>query len=189
MTAMRMFVAVVPPPPALAVLVAAVARLRDEHPGASWVAAERLHLTLAFLGDVGEDRLVRLGPGLAEAAGSVAPFALRVRGGGAFPRPQRPRVLWAGIDGDVDALARLARATRRAARAARIEVERAPYVPHVTVARVRRQPFAEGPAVVAALDAVVGEPWTVTEVVLMSSTLGPKPSYEPLGRWALAASG
>ena len=185
---MRAFVAVVPPPEALAPLVAAVERLRATHPGPSWVAPERLHLTLAFLGDVGDDQLARLGPGLAAAAASVAPLRLRVRGGGAFPRAQRPRVLWAGLDGDVDALARLARATRRAARAARIDVERAPYVPHVTVARVRR-PIAGGPDVVAALDAVEGEPWTVGEVVLMSSVLGPEPAYQPLARFPLRSPG
>jgi 2'-5' RNA ligase len=184
MSRMRAFVAVVPPPHALAPLAAAVGRLRSEHPGATWVAAERLHLTLAFLGDIGEDRAERLARGLADVATASAPFGLRVRGGGAFPRPQRPRVLWAGIDGDVDALTALAGATRDAAGEAGIEVEREPYVPHVTVARVRRDDL-DGEAVVAALDAVEGEPWTVTEVVLMRSVLGPKPSYDALARFPL----
>jgi 2'-5' RNA ligase len=174
---MRAFVAVVPPPPALAALAAAVDPLRG--PGATWVPPERMHVTLAFLGDVVDP--MPYGEALAAAVAGVEPFALRVRGGGAFPRVARARVLWAGLDGDVEALARLARIARRTARAARIAVERKPYVPHVTVARVGTPGFDAAPAV-AALDAVEGEPWTVTEAVLMRSVLGPKPEYRVLRR-------
>jgi 2'-5' RNA ligase len=178
----RTFVAVVPPPPALAPLVAAVERLRG--PGATWVPEERLHVTLAFLGEVADP--LPYGEALAEAVRDVEPFVLRVEGGGAFPRPARPRVLWAGVEGDVDALQRLARIARRAARAAGIDVERTAFVPHVTVARVRDRAYDGTPAV-AALGEVRGEPWTVTEVVLMRSVLGPKPSYEPLRRCPVGA--
>ena len=172
---MRAFVAVVPPPEALDPLVRAVAPLRDLP--VSWVPPERLHLTLVFLGEVADPE--PYGAALAEAVAEVAPFALRVRGGGAFPSPARARVLWAGVEGDVDALGRLARLARRTARAHRIDVERKPYVPHVTVARVRRAGF-DGTGAVGALAAVDGAPWTVREVVLMRSVLGPKPAYEPV---------
>jgi 2'-5' RNA ligase len=176
----RAFVAVVPPPSSLAPLVAAVERLRA--PGASWVPPERLHVTLVFLGEVADP--MPYGASLAEAVRDVEPFALRVEGGGAFPRPARPRVLWAGVDGDVEALRRLARLARRAAREHRIDVERTPFVPHVTVARVRDRAYDGTPAV-AALDAVGGDEWTVGDVVLMRSVLGPRPSYEPLLRCPL----
>jgi 2'-5' RNA ligase len=176
----RAFVAVVPPPAALEPLVRAVAPLRSIP--ASWVAPERLHLTLVFLGEVADP--LPYGEALAAALAEVEPFALRIAGGGAFPRPARPHVLWAGVEGDVDALASLARLARRTARAARIDVERAPYVPHVTVARVRR-PDVDGVAAVAALDGVRGEPWRVGEVVLMESVLGPRPAYSVLRRCPL----
>lgn len=183
---MRTFVAVVPPPEALAPLVTLLAALRAEHPdGVTWVPPERLHVTLAFLGDVSEETAARVGGRLDEVAATTATFELRIEGGGAFPRAARPRVLWAGVEGEVDALASLARDTRRAARAAHVAVERAPYVPHVTVARVRRGTFAAGPAVVDALAAVRGAPWPVGDFVLMQSLLGPKPSYERLDQWRL----
>ncbi|MDQ1710743.1 MAG: 2,3-cyclic 3-phosphodiesterase [Frankiaceae bacterium] len=182
---MRAFVAVVPPPPALASLVAAVEPLRAAYPaGVTWVPAERLHLTLAFLGEVTDPVAAALGDGLRLAVARIAPFDVRVAGGGAFPRPERPKVLWAGVAGDVDALDRLARVTRGAARDAGVRLERAPYVPHVTVARIRTAPL-DGPAAVAALRRVEGEPWTVTEAVLVRSVPGPHPSYEPLARCAL----
>jgi 2'-5' RNA ligase len=179
----RAFVAVVPPPAALAALVRAVEPLRAAYPsGVSWVPPERLHVTLAFLGDVTEPVADHVAAALAGAVPAVAPFEARVAGGGAFPRPARPCVLWAGVE--AVALPSLARAARRAARGAGVRLERAPFVPHVTVARVRTAAL-DGPAAVAALDRVSGAPWTVTEVVLMRSVLGPHPSYEPVARCAL----
>lgn len=173
---MRAFVAVVPPASSLASLLDVVTPLRPAlH--ASWTPPERLHLTLAFLGDV-EDP-APYGEALAEAVRGTQPFGLRIVGGGAFPRPRRARVLWAGVEGDVEALGNVARVARRAAKACRIEVAREKYVPHVTVARVRAKD-ADATATVAALNEISGEPWTVGEVVLMRSVLGPRPRYEPL---------
>jgi 2'-5' RNA ligase len=186
MAGMRAFVAVVPPAASLTPLVVAVSALRG--PGASWVPPERLHLTLAFLGEVSDHVAARVADRLGEAVRDVAPFSLRIAGGGAFPRPARPRVLWAGVAGDVDALASLARVVRRAARSAGADVERAPYVPHVTVARVRARDY-DGTAAVATLADVAGEPWAVTEVVLLCSTLGPRPSYDPLAVARLTGPG
>lgn len=166
---MRAFLAVVPPPTSLAPLVAAISRLSG--PGASWVGPDRLHVTLAFHGEVSDRAAARLASRLSDAARRSAPFELRVEGGGAFPRPARPRVLWAGLSGDIAALTALAVA---------VGAEQ-PYVPHVTVARVRDRSYDAGPAL-AALGAVRGEPWTVTEAVLMRSVLGPKPSYDVVAR-------
>jgi 2'-5' RNA ligase len=169
---MRAFLAVVPPPSSLAPLADAVERLRG--PGATWVAPERLHVTLAFHGEVSDRAAARLADRLSVAAQRVPAFSLRVEGGGAFPRPDRPRVLWAGVTGDLDPLTMLALAVGA----------EAPYVPHVTVARIRDRGYDAAPAL-AALAAVRGEPWTVTEAVLMRSLLGPRPSYDVVARAAL----
>ena len=170
---MRAFVAVVPPPDVLAPLVRAVAPLRGSY-AASWVPEERLHVTLAFLGDVTDAKAARVEQRLRKAAAAREPFALRLKGGGAFPRAARARVLWAGLDGDVGALASLAGAGRG---------EETPYVPHLTVARLRAPSDVHD--AVATLSAVESDAWTVREVVLMRSHLGPAPSYEPLARCPL----
>ena len=65
------------------------------------------HLTLAFLGDVGDPDLNAVCLAVAEAVREQPRFDLIVRGLGAFPDPARPRVLWAGVVGDLDALASL----------------------------------------------------------------------------------
>lgn len=185
---MRAFVAVVPPTPALAPLARALPALREEHPSWGWVTPERWHVTLAFLGDVSDKRLVRLQSGLAEVAESAPPMTLRILGGGVFPNERRPRIAWAGLSGDLAALTVLAGNVAAAARAAGIEVERRAYRPHLTLARLRRDaPAAD--RLVPDLERLSGLPFRASQVVLMSSRLGPRPAYELISGWSLGGPG
>jgi 2'-5' RNA ligase len=63
-----------------------------------WTEPQNLHLTLKFLGAT-EDDLVSEVAGLVDrAAERVDPFDMTARGIGAFPKPNYPRILWAGVD-------------------------------------------------------------------------------------------
>jgi RNA 2',3'-cyclic 3'-phosphodiesterase len=108
-------------------------------PGARWVPAEQLHLTLRFLGKVEEAAVDGLRAVL--AAVRAPPFELGLTGLGLFPpavaggRAAAPRVLWAGVSpaGPVQALkraidARLGPDPEAAGRA---------FSPHVTLARFK----------------------------------------------------
>ncbi len=184
---MRLFVAVVPPLAARDALAAAVELVRDHPGGPRWIPPERWHITLVFLGEVDEAvALPRLHRALAVAAGDAAPLRLQVAGAGRFPGGGSPRVLWAGVSGDLDALTALARATRRAARASRISVERAAFRAHLTLGRWRQGDDADR-GVDAALADYHGPAFDVTEIVLLRSHLGPKPSYDQIGRWTLGS--
>ncbi|MFN2626266.1 MAG: RNA 2',3'-cyclic phosphodiesterase, partial [Mycobacteriales bacterium] len=146
----------------------------------------RWHVTLAFLGDVAADAVPALTAALA-ARPLGSPLRLRLHRGGAYPNTRRPRVFWAGVEDDADALAPLARAVGAAARTVVKSLDDRPFRGHITVARARR-PFHGGPAIVESLNAVVGPPFDATEVVLLRSHLGPTPRYEPLAVFPLTAS-
>jgi 2'-5' RNA ligase len=178
---MRLFVAAEPSPEAVSALRRRVEAL-GAVPGARWVPAERWHLTLAFLGEVAEQRE----PAVAAALSAVtaAPLRLRLAGAGTFPPRGRPSVLWVGLGGDVPALEGLARAVRRAVRGAGVRLERRPYRPHLTVARFRGQ-AADGAAAVSALADLDGPDFVVDRFALVRSRLGPQPSHEPLRHWPL----
>ena len=62
------------------------------------------------------------------------PFSIAIQGTGVFPPRGRPSVLWAGV-ADSDALVALHAAIGTAVVACGLEIERRPYVPHVTLAR------------------------------------------------------
>ena len=59
----------------------------------TWVAADRMHLTLRFIGQVDETRAERVLQALRPAV-SRAPFRIRWGSPGAFPARGAPRVLW-----------------------------------------------------------------------------------------------
>ena len=183
---MRLFVAITPPSPVLDELEAAVEPLRAARPGLRWTGRQAWHVTLAFLGEVGEDAAPALGPRLQRAAGRHPSLSLSFGGAGAFPSPARARVLWTGIAGDRRALAELAMSVAAGARRAGAPPpdEGRRFRPHVTLARCR-EPADVGP-LVEAMSGYEGAPWTAGEIHLIRSHLGAAaPRYETTGTWPL----
>lgn len=188
---MRLFVAIVPPPPVTAELDARTVPLRRAWPDLRWTTREAWHVTLAFLGEAREDVLPELTTRLERAARRHRAQRLAVRGGGAFPGPSRARVVWAGLDADRAALAALAASVAAGARRAGAPSpdEDRRFRAHITLARLREpadvRPLTEGLADLA------GTPWTATEIQLIRSHLpgpgaGRTPVYTSLAAWPLA---
>ena len=127
-------------------------------------------------------------PPLVAAAGpavsAVPPMTLRLAGGGRFGSLRRPQVAWAGLEGDVAPLVDLADRLAAAARELGLAVEDRPFRPHLTLGRWRPRAPADG-ALTGRLGHYRGPAWPVTEVRLLESRLGPKPSYDTVETWAL----
>src|SRR5260370_41886653 len=62
-----------------------------------WVEPDNLHVTLLFLGEVGERDLVGVCRAVTQTCSRQSPFSLSLEGVGCFPNTRRPRVVWAGI--------------------------------------------------------------------------------------------
>ena len=105
-------------------------------PGAKWIDAEDMHLTLRFAGDIDNRVANDFADFLAGIA--IAPFPVRITGLGAFGG-REPRSIHAEVDGG-ERLEALQRATDRAARSAGIAAEPRAYKPHITLARLRGVP-------------------------------------------------
>lgn len=189
---MRVFVAVDPGAELLAKVGELVRELSPRAPSAKWVEPAGLHVTLAFMGEIGEERL----PLVIAAAGSAAalhrPLALRIEKGGAFGTRRRPRVLWLGVGGAVSALTAIHRDLEQALSVAAGYVpEDRPFEPHLTLAR-SRDPRGD-PALDACAQAIqdvdFGETW-VREIVVYQSELTPKGArYTALARVPLEGIG
>jgi 2'-5' RNA ligase len=185
-----LFVAVYPPAGALDHFAAAVSRLRLGAATAAGtnvrlVARPLWHVTLAFLGEVPDDRATGAAAALAEGvarwrSGAAGAPALRLAGGGRFGRRQST-VLWVGLAGDVDALRALGGLVRRELRRARLPYDRKPMRPHLTFARPgERLPAEDLAADLATLAGYEGPEWTAEAVHLVRSQLGPKPVHDRL---------
>ena len=74
------------------------------HFGVRWARPEGVHLTLKFLGNVSEDAISTVESGVRRAAEGICPFTVRVQGAGCFPSSKRPRVLWLGLQGELEPL-------------------------------------------------------------------------------------
>ncbi|HEY3501207.1 MAG TPA: RNA 2',3'-cyclic phosphodiesterase [Actinocatenispora sp.] len=185
----RLFVAVVPPADALAELAAVADGLATYRAGARPTDRARWHITVAFLGEVAEERIPDATDALADAAARSTPVRLRIAGGGRFGRG-RFAVLWAGVagaaDSDLTSFAGLARAVRRELRRARLPYDDKPFRPHLTLARpgdrIGRDELSGD---VDRLRAYAGTPFPVEEVWLYRSHLGPHPKHTPLAHWPL----
>jgi 2'-5' RNA ligase len=119
---------------------------------------------------------------LRATAQGVAPFELRLHGGGGFPRPDRPRTLWLHIDGGGDEAAALAAKLDDHLAAEGWPRETRPFRPHMTIARsdgVRAGPETLRRLIAEAEHLDVG--WRADELVLFESVTGGGPArYEPL---------
>lgn len=110
-----------------------LARLQKGVSGARWRETETFHLTLAYFGEVDDDRAEELDRHL--AAKTFPSLALQARGVGHFGH-NPPHSLWAGVE-LTDPLARLHDHCRHCARRAGIQMERRVYRPHITLAYLR----------------------------------------------------
>ncbi len=104
---------------------------------ASWTRAEGMHLTLKFLGEVFETKVLEIMNALTNAVRSPAGFRINVAGIGAFPDRKNARVVWAGIAGDVEKLAMLQVAVEEAMAGLGFEREKRTFTPHLTLGRIK----------------------------------------------------
>ncbi|HYP42311.1 MAG TPA: RNA 2',3'-cyclic phosphodiesterase [Chloroflexia bacterium] len=104
-----------------------------------WVRPEGIHLTLQFLGDVTEASIPDIVKALQAASIGSRHVSLELCELGVFPNLQRPRVLWAGLDGTQQAmkdLHMLRRAISEGLTPLGFKADKS-FDPHVTLGRVR----------------------------------------------------
>ena len=186
---LRLFCAVELPAELRARACAHLARLRASAADvkATWERAEKLHITLKFIGETEAGRLTALSGAAERATESVPPFELTLAGAGVFPAAHNPRVLWLGTEDSTGRLVLLHRRLEAECAAAGFPREARAFHVHVTLARVRAANAAARR--LARFHEQLGfapAPFIVNELVIMRSDLGPGGSqYTPLVRHAL----
>jgi 2'-5' RNA ligase len=109
-----------------------------EPPKVVWVKPAALHVTIRFLGEVGEADVEGLTRVLAPPI-LVAPFEISWRGIGAFPSNRHPRALWLGVINGAAQLAAIeAEVSKRVAGAA-VQLEDRALLPHLTLGRIKME--------------------------------------------------
>jgi 2'-5' RNA ligase len=163
----------------------------------SWAQPASIHLTLKFLGDMDEQVIDPLRAALEQAIGSHIAVNVPLERLGAFPRPQRPRVLWIGPSenwekgGEAKRVTEIHGAIEQACEGLSFLRETKPFSPHLTLARIKVGERQVGVAL--AKTGVLDRPLllgslAMESVVLMKSELKPTGSVHTK-LWAVRLRG
>lgn len=197
---MRTFVAIALPDPVQTHIAQITTMFRNDLRAAQldrclrWVPATNLHLTVRFLGETTPTQVDAIFAGLSETVRRHSPLRLVVSKLGFFPNDRSPRVVWLGLEGDLESLGHLHTDVETAVQQAGYDPAPRALSPHLTIGRIRRGlPKPTLRALSARLKAAsqkiearnVGETnrldFEVCELVLMRSLLKPEGAvYTPI---------
>jgi 2'-5' RNA ligase len=158
-----------------------------------WVAPENLHVTLRFLGEVGEGAVSQLTELLAPTISCMPPYTLSLSRAAATPGPRAASLIWVQASDGAHQTAAVAAALNHALVQVGISEERRAFKTHVTLCRTRR-PRSASHSLLGAVDAVLAVAQTsqrtmsVHSITLYSSTLTRTgPVYEELRIFGLSS--
>ncbi|UCD95113.1 MAG: RNA 2',3'-cyclic phosphodiesterase [Candidatus Zixiibacteriota bacterium] len=178
---MRLFIAMPLPANIEESLGKAIFILKQKGAKVKWVAPKNIHLTLKFLGEVDEARVADISRAIEKVAGNYGKIESTIDRLGAFPTMNRPRVIWSGLSGQIETMARISSEVENEMAALGFKKEDRPFKSHLTLGRVKDS-FKLGD-LVEAIKAYqfIPEPVTFDRIVLFKSTLTPRgPIYDRL---------
>ena len=175
---MRLFVAL-PLSPGLREIVAQTQdalRSKIAARDVKWVTPANIHLTLHFLGETIPTHKENLIAALEAACSGTPPLNLQTGALGSFPDARRPRVIYWGLEGDLDVLADLQARVSSAVAPFGAHQETKPFTPHLTLARVKSFDKRTLQLISNAIEycPVTTTDWCAQNVELISSDLTPQ---------------
>jgi len=154
----------------------------------TWATAERLHITIRFIGHVDDTRVDEIRAVLVPPL-AVDSFDLTIAGVGTFPPKGPPRVVWVGLTGGRDRFMAIEQTVSERLARAGVPREERPYNPHLTLARVRDATGLRSAPFVGSLREISIGTTTVDAITLFESRLSPKgPTYVALARTPLVGN-
>jgi RNA 2',3'-cyclic 3'-phosphodiesterase len=184
---MRAFLAIDLPASLQSGLAEVVDCLKKAGADVRWVPVGNIHLTLKFFGNIKESEVEAIMGAACLVTPQIPPFDLQVTQIGAFPNIKSPRVIWLGMDGQIDNLSSLYRGLEQALATIGYLAEDRPLHPHLTLGRVRSSRGRDRLTQLLRGLALPAFPvFQVSELILFRSTLTPQGSiYTPLKKISL----
>ena len=147
-----------------------------------WVKRDQLHLTLKFVGDTPEESIDDVRGVMQKVSNQMTPFKIFIQGVGCFPKIERPRVMWVGLDGEIDKLNQLVTAVHDGLDPLGFPRDEKEFHPHITMARAK-YPQKKTPDISSFLNTTYDPiPFRIEKIQFISSELFPNgPVYTILG--------
>jgi 2'-5' RNA ligase len=178
---MRLFIACPIPENIRSSLENIIILFQKEQARVKWVEPKNIHLTLKFLGETDERLVVDISNAIKKVAGNFDPISGFVNNVGAFPNPNRPRVVWAGMDSHPPELEQMALEIDNQITKIGFEKESRKFKSHLTLGRVKDSRQLGGlPSAIKGFQ-MTPEKIVYDRIILYKSTLTPTgPIYDVL---------
>lgn len=132
---MRFFIALEIPQNNKTQLKAVQDKLKDSLPSLRLTDPEKLHLTIAFIGEKNaslKDSLIKI---LQQSSQDLPSFEVTPAYIDGFPNLHHPQTLWCGVKGDIDKLMVLRERVKDQLANLQLETDPRRFVPHITLAK------------------------------------------------------
>jgi len=139
-----------------------------------WIRPQNIHLTLKFLGDTATADIDKIVEAMTLAARNRPVVSLTAKGIGVFPNVRRPRVIWAGLNGQLEILSGLQQTLDACLADLGFARERRAFKSHLTLGRVKGN-IASGrmKAAIDKLKEFESESFEINQIILFKSELRP----------------
>lgn len=138
-----------------------------------WEKAEKLHITLKFLGDIEEKQLIKLNEAIKIIAQKINKFSISINKTGVFPNAKKARVLWLGLKDESDNLMIMHQLLETELISLGFAKEEKKFTPHLTIARIREPNKAEKLVEKHLSNNFEPIKFQVSEIVIYESILAP----------------
>ena len=146
--------------------------LRSINARITWTSPVNIHLTIRFLGEITDRSLDEVIESCRPAVERVRPFSLALEGVGVFPNQRQPRILWAGLKGEITSLTELARLLNDVLAARGFAPESKPLRPHLTLGRIKSRERLDELLSLGRDHRFQQQQFAVHEVLVIQSELG-----------------
>jgi 2'-5' RNA ligase len=139
-----------------------------------WVRPQNIHLTLKFLGNTASADTDKIVAAMTLAVNNCPVVSLAAKGIGVFPDVRRPRIIWAGLNGQLEILANLQQALDAHLADLGFSRETRAFKSHLTLGRVKGKIVsARMKAAIDKLTEFESESFEINQVILFKSELRP----------------
>jgi 2'-5' RNA ligase len=156
-----------------------------------WVKVDNIHLTIIFLGSVNEDKIDDIKEKVNSVVKRFSIFKTRLNGVGVFPNWRRPRVIWVGLNGEIERLSRFRDELQTELKVLGLKEEKRPYRPHLTIGRFKGASNRDEELkwIIDRYHDITSDQYYLNELVFFKSDLKPDgPVYTKMASWPLTAA-
>ncbi|MBI2196178.1 RNA 2',3'-cyclic phosphodiesterase [Candidatus Daviesbacteria bacterium] len=169
---MRFFIALEIPKENLPAFQSIQHSLHTLIPQARLTDLDKIHLTLAFIGEQPEELKGDLIKVITDAAQGIPAFQVTPAYLDGFPEIHHPQILWVGVKGDIDKIHLIRERIKDGLETLHLPVDERRFVPHISLAKLNRL-FKISHSLEVSFERIMSAPFTpvqITSIKLFEST-------------------